>query len=61
LKTPTYKKLNRVLASIDFKLKYPKVTVPSLTREISDYTLLLLDDGQIAQRNKTDLFKFELS
>lgn len=49
LPTPTFEKLDRALVSTDWGLRYPKVTVQALTREISDHTPLLLDTGEISQ------------
>jgi exonuclease III len=46
LQIPTYEKLDRILVSTDWKLKYPKVSVHALTREISDHSPLLLDSRQ---------------
>jgi hypothetical protein len=61
LQTSTYEKLDRVLVSTEWKLKYPKVTVHALMREISDHTLLLLDTRHPSNSSKPNLFKFELS
>jgi hypothetical protein len=41
-------------------MKYPKVTVHTLTRENFYHTLLLLDTRILSQQN-SQLFKFELS
>jgi hypothetical protein len=60
LHTPTYEKLDRVLVSTEWELKYPKVTVNTLTRGLSDHTPLLLDTSLPSQHNPS-VFKFELS
>jgi hypothetical protein len=61
LQITTYEKLDRILLSTDWELKYPKVSVHALTREISDHSLLLLDSEQPPKQNNANLFKFELS
>ena len=38
LDTPTYERLDRVLVSTDWELKFPLATVIALNREISDHT-----------------------
>jgi endonuclease/exonuclease/phosphatase family metal-dependent hydrolase len=38
---PTYKKLDRILASVDWENKFPLVSVRALTRTGSDHTPLL--------------------
>jgi hypothetical protein len=58
---PTYEKLDRIMVSTDWKLKYPKVIVQAITRHLSDHTLLLIDTGEITPPIKIQLFKFELS
>jgi hypothetical protein len=60
LPTPTYEKLDRVLVSTEWELKYPKVMVKPLPRALSDHTPLLLDMGMPSQHSKK-MFKFELS
>jgi hypothetical protein len=60
LPIPTYEKLDRIMVSTDWKLKYPKVTVQAITRHLSDHTLLLIDTGEITPPIKIQLFKFEL-
>jgi endonuclease/exonuclease/phosphatase family metal-dependent hydrolase len=42
---PTYEKLDRVLASVEWEQKYPLVTVRALTHSGSDHTPLLIDAG----------------
>jgi hypothetical protein len=60
LQTPTYEKLDRILVSTDWELKYPKVNVHALPRALSDHTPLLLDTGMSSQHNP-QMFKFELA
>jgi endonuclease/exonuclease/phosphatase family metal-dependent hydrolase len=43
--TPTYEKLDRILASVDWEQKFPLVSVRVLTHSGSDHTPLLLDSG----------------
>jgi endonuclease/exonuclease/phosphatase family metal-dependent hydrolase len=54
-----YEKLDRILVSTEWELKYLIVTMHTLTREISDHTPLLLDTGLPTQQN-SHMFKFEL-
>ena len=61
LDTPTYERLDRVLVSTDWELKFPLATVIALNREISDHTPLLLDTGEENQASSHSRFKFELS
>jgi endonuclease/exonuclease/phosphatase family metal-dependent hydrolase len=58
---PTYEKLDRVLASVDWEQKYPLVSVRALTRSGSDHTPLLIDSGEQAHLGNKALFSFELS
>jgi endonuclease/exonuclease/phosphatase family metal-dependent hydrolase len=60
LQTPTYEKLDRILATTEWELKFPKVTVQTLVRGVSDHTPLLLDTGAPSQQNAY-MFKFELA
>ena len=53
-------KLDRVLVSTEWELKFPLATVQALTREISDHTPLLLNSGDTSHRGNSRLFKFEL-
>jgi hypothetical protein len=46
--TPTYEKLDRVLASVEWEQKFPLVAVRALTRSGSDHTPLLIDTGRQA-------------
>ncbi|WVZ81051.1 LOW QUALITY PROTEIN: hypothetical protein U9M48_028478 [Paspalum notatum var. saurae] len=43
LDLPTFEKLDRVLVSTEWELKFPLATVQALTRDISDHTPILLD------------------
>ncbi|XP_073359665.1 uncharacterized protein [Aegilops tauschii subsp. strangulata] len=43
LPNPTYEKLDRVLASVEWEQKFPLVTVQALSRGISDHTPLFVD------------------
>jgi exonuclease III len=60
LPIPTYEKLDRIMVSTDWELKYQKVTVQAITRHLSDHTPLLIDTGEITSSVKIHLFKFEL-
>jgi hypothetical protein len=46
--TPTFEKLDRILASVEWEQKFPLVLVRALTRSSSDHTPLLLDSGDQA-------------
>ena len=50
LPNPTFEKLDRVLASVEWEQKFPFVTVQALSRGISDHTPLLLDSGGLPTR-----------
>jgi hypothetical protein len=58
---PTYEKLDRVLASVEWEQKFPLVSVRALTRAGSDHTPLLLDSGVQAHLGNKPNFSFELS
>jgi hypothetical protein len=58
---PTYEKLDRVLASVEWEQKFPLVSVRALSRSGSDHTPLLIDLGSKAHRGNTTRFSFELS
>ena len=58
---PTYEKLDRVLASIDWEQKFPLVSVRALPRSGSDHTPLLIDTGRQAHHGNKSRFAFELS
>jgi hypothetical protein len=59
--TPTYEKLDRILASVEWEQKFPLVSVQALTRSGSDHTPLFLDSGNQAHLGKRNRFSFELS
>jgi endonuclease/exonuclease/phosphatase family metal-dependent hydrolase len=50
---PTYEKLDRVLASVEWEQKFPLVSVRALTRSGSDHTPLLIDAGIQAYLGKS--------
>jgi exonuclease III len=60
--TPTYEKLDRILASVDWEVKFPLVSVRALTRtgSGSDHTPLLIDSGIKAHAGNQPRFSFEL-
>ena len=58
---PTYKKLDRILVTIDWEQKFLLASVQALTREISYHTPLLLDTGEPSHRGNIRNFKFELA
>jgi hypothetical protein len=58
---PTYEKLDRVLASVEWEQKYPLLSVRALTRTGSDHTPLLLDSGEQAHLGNKSKFSFEVS
>src|SRR6266508_79862 len=57
---PTYEKLDLVLVSTEWELKFPLVSVQALAREISDHTPLLLSSGTLSHRGNCRLFKLDL-
>jgi hypothetical protein len=59
LQSSTLEKLDRILVSMEWELKYPMVTVNALPRTISDHTPLLLNMAMSSQHTP-HLFKFEL-
>ena len=61
LPTPTFEKLDRVLASVDWEQKFPLVTVQALSRGISDHTPLLVDSGEATHVGNKNTFSFELA
>ncbi|XP_073355500.1 uncharacterized protein [Aegilops tauschii subsp. strangulata] len=61
LPNPTYEKLDRVLASVDWEQKFPLVTVQALSRGISDHTLLFVDSGQPSHVGNRNVFSFEMA
>ncbi|WVZ77300.1 LOW QUALITY PROTEIN: hypothetical protein U9M48_025183, partial [Paspalum notatum var. saurae] len=56
----TFEKLDRILTTTDWELKYPRSTVQALNREISDHTPLFLNTGDTSTSGSPPLFKFEL-
>jgi hypothetical protein len=59
--TPTFEKLDRILASVEWEEKFPLVTVRALARAESDHTPLILDSGEQAHLGNKAQFSFELS
>jgi hypothetical protein len=59
--TPTYEKLDRVLAIVEWEQKFPLVSVRALPRSGSDHTPLLIDSGNHAHLGNKPRFSFELS
>jgi hypothetical protein len=57
---PTFEKLDRILVSIEWEVKFQQVTVRALPRGISYHTPLLLDTGTSSQQ-RANGFKFELA
>jgi hypothetical protein len=60
LDAPTFKKLDRVLTSLEWELKFPKFIVEALDRSCSDHTPLLLNRSVASQLKNHTSFKFEL-
>ena len=61
LPEPTFIRLDRVLVSTDWELKFPHAMVRALTREIaSDHTPLLLSFGDHSLSTVQPMFRFEL-
>ena len=61
LPNPTFEKLDRVLASVEWEQKFPLVTVQALSRGISDHTPLLVDSGEAMHMGNKNTFSFELA
>jgi hypothetical protein len=59
--TPTYEKLDRVLASVEWEQKFPLVSVQALTRSGSDHTPFLINAWIRAHVGNKACFSFELS
>jgi hypothetical protein len=59
--TPTYEKLDRFLASVEWEQKFPLVSIRALTRSGSDHTPLLLDSGDQAFLGNKANFSFEFA
>ena len=53
---PTFEKLDRFLANVEWEQKYPLVKVHALTRTGSDHTPLLIDFGEQAHLGNKSLF-----
>ena len=58
---PTYEKLDRVLASVEWEEKFHMVTVRAMTCTGSDHTPLLVDFGEADHLGNKSLFSFKLS
>jgi endonuclease/exonuclease/phosphatase family metal-dependent hydrolase len=56
---PTYEKLDRILASVEWEQKFPLVSVRVLAHSGSDHIPLLIDSGTYA--HKETLHDFYLS
>jgi hypothetical protein len=56
----SFKKLDRVLISLEWELKFPKVVVEALLRSRLDHTPLLLNGSMASQIDNHTLFRFEL-
>jgi hypothetical protein len=72
LQCPTFEKLDRILFSTEWEVKFPQVMVKALPRGILDHTPLLLDRGildhtpllldtRLPSQPKANSFKFELA
>jgi hypothetical protein len=57
---PTYEKLDRILASVDWQQKFPLVTVRVLPRTGSNHTPVLINSGEHAHLENKVVFSFEL-
>jgi hypothetical protein len=57
--SPTFEKLDRVLASVEWEQKFPLVR--ALSRTGSDHTPLLINSGEQAHLGNKHSFSFELS
>jgi hypothetical protein len=57
--SPTYEKLDCVLATTEWEENYLLTTVQALPRVISDHAPLLLNSGETSTRGSEPLFKFE--
>ena len=58
---PTFEKLDRFLASVEWEQKFLLVNVHALTRTGSDHTPLIIDSGEQAHVGNKSHFSFELS
>ena len=61
LPNPTFEKLDRVLARVEWEQKFPLVTVQALSRAISDHTPLLVDSGEATHVGNKNTFSFKLA
>jgi hypothetical protein len=61
LPNPTYKKLDRVLMSTEWEVKYPLVSIQALDRGVSDHMPLYIDTGSPVFLGGSKPFRFELS
>src|SRR3954464_5555314 len=61
LENPTYEKLDRVLTSVDWEMKFPLVTVRALQRSLSDHTPLVFDSSDVTHFGNKNIFSFEPS
>ena len=57
---PTYEKLDRILMSTEWELKFPLSTVVAHSRDIFDHTPLILNTGEATSMNSQPIFRFEL-
>ena len=57
---PTFAKLDRVLASVEWEQKFPFVTVQALSHGISDHTPLFLDSGEATHLGNKNRFRSSL-
>jgi hypothetical protein len=60
LATITFKKIDRILMTTEWKEKFSLFTVQTLTREASHHTPLLLNSGESSHMATQPIFKFEL-
>ena len=61
LTDPTYEKLDRVLMTTEWELKYPLIMVHALDRGVSDHTPLLLETSDPTFLEHPKQFEMELS
>jgi hypothetical protein len=60
LDPPIFEKLDRVLMSQEWELKFPKITVEALDKSHSNHTLMLFNGSVSSQSDNHVLVKFEL-
>jgi hypothetical protein len=58
---PTYEKLDRVLANVEWEQEFLLVSVHAMTRSESDHTPLFIDSCEPAHLGNRNHFLFELS